>query len=59
MASQGTRHKASAAKGYMQDKVMMAETSPALRDISGLEMIHSAAANKANFDQEYLGLIVP
>ena len=52
-------HKASAAKGYMQDKVMMAETSPALRDISGLEMIHSAAANKANLGQKYLGLIVP
>ena len=32
---------------------------PEFRDISGLEMIHSAAANKANFDQEYLGLIVP
>ena len=43
----------------MQDKVMMAETSPALQDIGGLEMIHSSAANKANFDQEYLGLIVP
>ena len=42
----------------MQDKAMMAVAFPALQDISGLEMIHSAAANKANLGQEYLGLIV-